>query len=458
MKKYILSSMILGASLFVISSLKADAEESVVSYLESMINQCDEVFVETQESYTEALAAIGSLQDDIITCEATLIATEQSLESYQEVLAGVEDLGPVTKIAAGGLHTVILLENGSVWAAGNNNNGQLGTGDQFERTAFTQMVTDPSDIFIDIAAGDLYTAVLKSDGTVWATGDNGSGQLGIGTSGDFRITLTEMIDSNNSDIIAIAASYRTIVLKSNGTVWGTGDNWSGSLGIGTSGDTRTTLTAMTDFNSSVAAIATGFEHTIVLKNDGTVWATGDNNDGQLGIGSFDQQITLTAMTDFNSSITALAAGGFYSLVLKNDGTVWATGANDFGQLGIGTLDPQLTLTAMTDFNSSITALAAGFYHSLVLKSDGTVWATGRNENGQLGIGSTNPQPILTAMTENNSAVSAIAGGDRHSVVLKNNGRVWATGYNLSGQLARGLNSTDLPEATTLGVTERSIQP
>ena len=460
MKKYILSSMLFGTSLFFATQLKADAEESVVSYLESMINQCDEVFVETQESYTEALAAIGSLQNDIITCEATLIATEQSLQSYQDDLAGAEDLGPITKIAARDFHTVILLENGSVWAAGLNDNGQLGTGDLFDRTAFTRMVTEPSDIFIDIAAGYEFSLALKNDGTVWATGANESGQLGIGPDGP-QLTLTAMTDFNSSVTAIAAGGYHSLALKNDGTVWATGRYNDGQLGIGTPFDQQLTLTAMTDFNSDITALAAGEAFSLVLKKDGTVWATGYNSNGQLGIGSIDTQLTLTAMTDFNSSITAIAAGWNHSIVLKNNGTVWATGDNSSGQLGIGTLDQQLTLTVMTDFNSDITALAAAGDVSLVLKNDGTVWATGKNNSGQLGIGTSgfgNVREILTAMTTNNSSVTAIAAGGNHSIVLKNNGTALTTGDNSSGILARGLDSNAISQATTLGLTARAVQP
>jgi alpha-tubulin suppressor-like RCC1 family protein len=470
MKKYILSSMLLGTSLFFTMQLKADdAETLVVSFLETMISQCDEVLVETQESYAETMAIVGSLQDDLITCESILDITEQSLQSYQEILAEIEDFGPVTKIAAGDSHTIILLENGSVWAAGYNNYGQLGTGDTFQRTAFTQMATDPAATFIDIAAAGNYSLALKNDGTVWATGYNNYGQLGIGTSGtgESRATLTQMTD-NNSDITAIAAGQsHSLVLKNDGTVWATGYNNYGQLGIGTSGtgENRATLTQMTSSNSSVTAITAGLYHSLVLKNDGTVWGTGYNWYGQLGIGTSgtgENRVTLTQMTDFNSSVTAIAAGQSHSLVLKNDGTVWATGSNLYGQLGIGTSgDNKTILTHMTDFNSSVTAIKAGAYHSLVLKNDGTAWTTGYNNRGQLGIGTSGAganKTILTPMTDFNSSVTAIAAGAYHSVALKDNGSVWTTGYNYYSQLSRGLDSTNLPQATTLGLTARAVQP
>ena len=371
-------------------------EFSTIGSLMDELDACDTGVATTQDAILSLDLTIGSLIDDLIECGSLVDVTE---ESIQEVLIELEPVLPVLKIATGLDHSVILLENGSVWAAGKNEWGQLGTGNTFTRWTFSPMIIDPAALFIDIAAGDQHSLVLKNDGTVWATGRNIVGQLGIGTSGDFTVTLTEMTDFNNN-ITAIAAggSY-SLVLKNDGTVWGTGGNTVGQLGVGTSGDFRVTLTEMTDFNNDIAAIAAGSNHSLVLKSDGTVWATGYNSEGQLGIGtSGDFRVTLTEMTDFNSSVTALSGGSNHSLVLKNDGTVWATGYNSSGQLGIGSTTQQLTLTAMTLNNSSITALA-GSDSSLVLKNDGTVWATGYNGSGQLARGFVNNSNTTLAPTK-----------------------------------------------------------
>ena len=430
-------------------------EFSTIGSLMDELDLCDAGVAVTQDAIVSLDLTIGSLIDDLFLCGSLVDATE---ESIQETLAALETVLPVSKIAAGSLHTVILLENGSVWASGFNGNGQLGTGNTFDRTAFTRMVTDPSDIFIDIAAGSNHSLALKNDGTVWATGNNGSGQLGIG-SNDSQTTLIAMTESNNNNITALAAGENhSLVLKNDGTVWGTGLNDDGQLGTATN-DAHLTLIPMGDpfgvtFND-ISALAAGGNHSLVLKNDGTVYGTGANGSGQLGIGPQGSQFVLTPMTDFNSSITALATSGNHSLVLKTDGTVWTTGDNANGQLGIGTSgDFRLTLTEMTNFNSSVTALAAGGNHSLVLKSDGTVYASGLNSNGQLGDGTNVSKNVLTAMTTDNSNIAAISAGGSHAAVLKSDGTVWVTGSNAAGQLARGLDPAALSQANTLAPTKR----
>lgn len=221
-------------------------------------------------------------------------------------------------------------------------------------------------------------ALLKN-GTAWATGYNNFGQLGIGTSGAGTDTsvLTLMATETNSNIIAIAAgTYHTLVLRSDGKVWATGSNSSGALGNGpvVSGN-KSVLTEMTTTtNSNIVAIAAG-EHSVVLRNDGTVWATGLNGDGQIGIGT--QSAGLRILTKMigadNANIKAISAKGRFSVVLKSDGTVYATGLNTAGQLGVGSgFTRKLILSAMTDNNANISAISAGNNTTMALKPDGIV--------------------------------------------------------------------------------------
>lgn len=130
----------------------------------------------------------------------------------------------------------------------------------------------------------------------------------------------------------------------------------------------------------VTAIAAGGEHSVFLKADGTVWATGRNNYGQLGNNSTTDRTTLVQVL---SGAAAIATGSSHSLFLKTDGTVWATGRNTYGQLGDGTTTSRSTPVQVL---SGVKAIAASEGHSLFLKIDGTVWATGKNGGGQLGDG------------------------------------------------------------------------
>src|SRR5208283_2048370 len=148
-----------------------------------------------------------------------------------------------------------------------------------------------------------------------------------------------------------------------------------------------------------------------------------------------------------SNVTAIAAGTSDSFFLKSDGSLWAMGLNTYGQLGDGYTDNGNYFTNDLPEQivaSNVTAIAAGYYHSLFLKSDGSLWAMGYNNDGQLGDGTLNntnrPEQIVA------SGVTAIAAGLQHSLFLKSDGSLWAMGDNEWGQLGDGTyNNTNRPE-------------
>ncbi|WP_285442674.1 carboxypeptidase regulatory-like domain-containing protein [Candidatus Brocadia sp. AMX2] len=136
-----------------------------------------------------------------------------------------------------------------------------------------------------------------------------------------------------------------------------------------------------------------------------------------------------------SDVAALAGGRFHSLALKSDGTVWAWGQNDSGQLGNGTAGNS-TVPGQVKNLSNVIAIERGRSHSLAAKSDGTVWGWGDNSYGQLGNGATSNSTV-PVQVKNLSDVAVIGGGGFHSLGLKSEGTVWAWGRNNSGQLGDG---------------------
>ncbi|KAA9345757.1 T9SS type A sorting domain-containing protein [Adhaeribacter soli] len=288
-----------------------------------------------------------------------------------------------------------------------------------------------------IAAGSGHTIYVCNNKVPVATGNNGSGQFGVGPTPN--TTSTPITVSGISNVIAAAASDDfTLYLKGDGTVWGTGRNLDGQLGDGTTTNRKTLAQVST--LTGVVAISAGLSHSLFLKNDGTVWACGDNGNGALGDGTTTDKTTPFQIPSL-SGITAIAAGGLHSLFLKNDGTVWACGSNIYGELGDGTTVKRRTPVQVTSL-SGITAISASpgsvgiLTHSLFLKSNGTVWGCGTNSNGQLGDGSTT-QRNTPVQVSGLTGIIKINAGRQHSLFLKNNGNAWAVGNNASGQLGDG---------------------
>ena len=358
--------------------------------------------------------------------------------------AGAGYLTGITAIAAHYLHNLALKSDGTVWAWGSNYFGQLGDGTttdsstpvQVEGPAGAGYLTD----ITAIAAGCNHSLALKSDGTVWAWGYNHYGQLGDGTTTDSSTPVQVEGPAGAgylTGITAIAAGdSHSLALKSDGTVWAWGDNYYDELGDGTPEYSEVSYMspvpmqvvgpAGAGYLTGITAIAAGYKNNLALKSDGTVWAWGSNYFGQLGDGtttdsSAPVQVKGPAGAGYLTGITAIASDGGHCLALKSDGTVWAWGDNYYDELGDGTTTNRSTPVqvegpAGAGYLTGITAIAAGGVHSMALKPDGTVWGWGLNDYGQLGDGTTtnSPTPVQVSGL---FAVIGIAAGDHYCLAL-----------------------------------------
>ncbi|MGE5841764.1 MAG: hypothetical protein ACM335_05770, partial [Deltaproteobacteria bacterium] len=244
---------------------------------------------------------------------------------------------------------------------------------------------------VAIAAGYGHSLALKKDGTLWAWGDNSSGQLGNGTTENHNIP-TRVADL--TEVIAIAAGqYHNLALKKDGTLWAWGANGDGQLGDG-SFHTRTRPVQVSGL-SHIVSVAAGGYHGLAVQRDQRVWAWGRNWNGQVGDFAYDL-VTNPVLVEGLSGVVFVAAGASYSLALKSNGTVWAWGENTRGQLGNSAFQSSRTPVQVSDLVGVI-GLAAGVNHSLALRNDGTVWAWGENGSGQLGDGTFGSQnaPVQT---------------------------------------------------------------
>jgi alpha-tubulin suppressor-like RCC1 family protein len=383
------------------------------------------------------------------------------------VTDGVPHITPVqvgtdtdwTAISAGHLHTLAVKRSGSLWAWGGNSSGQLGDGTITDRNIPIQLTT-PSEInnIVAVTAGALHSLALKANGEIHAWGANDSGQLGDGTTVGSYYPFQVGSDVTSWVGVEPGGDF-TVARRSNGTLWTWGGNTGGQLGDNTFTDRL--VPAVVGTASNWISQASGWNHTVALQADGTLWTWGDNTSGQLGDGTgvnnpTPKPITATQPASAANNWTAVAAGDFHTLALRADGTLWAWGDNSSGQLGDGTvvnrsIPRQVVTKNPGSFDNNWIAIAAGGSHSLGLQADGTLWAWGDNSSGQLGdasfgtsVGIPNQVVNFTPPTPAfNSSWVAIAAGLGHSLALQANGTLWAWGSNLSGQLGNG-NATDQP--------------
>lgn len=308
---------------------------------------------------------------------------------------------------------------------------------------------------IALATGDTFSLALRSDGTVLAWGWNRYGQLGNGNTSEISSNEPAPVRGLTGVKAVAAGSDFGMALKNDGTVWAWGDNHYGQLGNG--GNTDSTVPVRVNGLSGVIAIAVGSIHSMALRADGTVWVWGNNTYGQLGDDDLDsyEPIQIANLT----GMVAIAAGCNHNLALKRDGTVWSWGWNFTGQLGHSYREDaefdEFAPPKQVAGIEGVVAVSAGGSHSLAIKKDGTVWSWGNNGFGQLGYQTNGIVSAFPNRIAGLGNIVAIAAGDEQSAALKSDGTVLVWGSNREGQLANNSSKESclpLPVNGLSGVT------
>lgn len=370
-----------------------------------------------------------------------------------------EYLSNIADISAGLLHLVALGRDGTLWAWGYNGYGQLGDGTTFASTTAVQV--DPAGGWARIGTGYNTSFGIRDDGAMWAWGKDDVGQLGEGGNIPARSTAVPVAGGIDTWGFVTAGPNHTVSLRGDGSLWSWGLNHVGQLGLGYSSK-KIVPTAVGSFGDWTQIVG-GYNHTLAVRIGHTLWAWGSNQSFQLGDGtSLSRELPAQVGSDIDWS--KVGAGPNHSLATKLDGSLWGWGSNTNGQLGLGDfsnrLNPAKVCSAHNGFNctaylADVTAASGGTVHSAALLSDGTVWTFGSNQLGQLGNGAlmdptvrsnlpvqvcedfdTGGGTCITPLTN----VVAIAAGSYHTVALKSDGTVWGWGYNSNGQLADGTST------------------
>ena len=260
---------------------------------------------------------------------------------------------------------------------------------------------------------------MKNDGTLWATGFNAYGRLGVGD----KVPSGSSLDSYTSTLVEVTSDVKemrgganhTLILKNDDTLWGVGANHYGQLGVG---DTENRNTFVKIANN-VKDISVGAHHSLFLENNGTLWATGSNGSGQLGNGQSGRNVHENTPIEVTSNVKEMRTGAHHTLILKNDDTVWTMGSNYFGALGLGDNTDRLYPVEVVEIASDIKDMAAGGGHTIILKNDDTIWTAGWNSGGQLGLGETDDRDTCTQ----------IILYDEQNIILNPVYRSWHYGYN-----------------------------
>lgn len=327
-------------------------------------------------------------------------------------------------VAVGSNHTLVVDANGTVWAWGDNSYGQLGDGTT--TASYTPVRVDDISNVIAVAAGSNHSVALTSDGQVYTWGTNSNGELGNGT---YEGSNSPVLVDDISGIAAIAAgSNHTLALSNGGAVYAWGYNGNGEVGD----DTFSNQTSPAYVLSSASAIAAGSNHSVAIVDE-MVYAWGYNSDGELGLDDSDNR-GAPVLNENYSGFIAIAAGGWHTVALADNGTVWTWGYNGEGQLGNGSYDSQYT-PVEADIGG-VELLGAGYRHTLAI-SGSSLYGWGYNSNGELG---NSDYSSTVTPVEIMGDVMAVGRGNYYAyrtVVVRNDGTVWASGDNENGEIGNG---------------------
>jgi alpha-tubulin suppressor-like RCC1 family protein len=341
-----------------------------------------------------------------------------------------------------------LIKNGELWGTGSNFVGQLGLDNNNANVDVLTRINIPDGKTARyISAGGAHTIVLMQDGSIYGTGSNNFGQLGLGDAigGVSVLTRINIPDGKTARYISVGSSpfeAHTIVLMQDGSIYGTGRNLEGQLGLVNVivGGSVNVLTLINIPDGKTARyISAGGSHTIVLMQDGSIYGTGRNLEGQLGLDNNNANVSVLTPINIPDGKTAryISAGGVHTIVLMQDGSIYGTGSNLEGQLGLDNAVNVLTLINIPD-GKTARYISAGGFHTIVLMQDGSIYGTGRKLEGQLGLDNNNAVNVLTLINiPDGKTARYISAGGSHTIVLMQDGSIYGTGSNNFGQLGLG---------------------
>ena len=272
--------------------------------------------------------------------------------------------------------------------------------------------------------------------TGWNTQSDGGG-----TSYQIGDVFTVYADSNLFAMWAVApvmvwemvsaGQVHSLAIRDDGSLWAWGSNTTGTIGLGKISTPIPTPTRVgTDNNWT--SVSAGGVHSLAIRDDGSLWAWGWNIDGSTGLGT-DTGNTLTpTRVGTENNWVSVSAGGVHSLAIRNDGSLWAWGANFRGATGLGTSTGNTPVPTRVGTDYNWVSISAGNWHSLAVRDDGSLWAWGYNWFGVTGLGTTTGNTLVPTRVGTDYNWVSVSAGTFHSLALRDDESLWAWGGTRSG--------------------------
>ncbi|MCL2046169.1 MAG: stalk domain-containing protein [Oscillospiraceae bacterium] len=295
-------------------------------------------------------------------------------ESYEIPFIPTKIMDSVRFVSAGVVHSHAIAEDGSLWAWGLNISNLLGDGTDISRFSPVWIMDDVTSV----SAGPIHSLAVKTDGSLWAWGSY------VPILSEVEAYTNSFVPTMIMDDVAsaVAGGSCSFVIKTDGSLWSWGRRNEGMLGDGTAYDRFEPVRSVPiKIMDNVVSVHAGLEYSIyAIKTDGSLWAWGNNDFGQLGDGTTTSSNSPIKIMD---NVSTVSSGAAFTMAVKTDGSLWAWGNNNQGQLGDGTTTNRLSPVWIMN---SVASVSCGGSHALAVKTDGSLWAWGSNDNGILGDG------------------------------------------------------------------------
>jgi alpha-tubulin suppressor-like RCC1 family protein len=377
-----------------------------------------------------------------------VIATSTADTSVRAI-ATIRVLGVWTSVATGGHHTVAVKSDGTLWAWGNNYYGQLGDGTTIDRSEPVQ-VGDDTD-WVSVSAGANHTLALKgvnsAGRSLYAWGSNSHGQLGDNTFTDRNAPVQIQINTVNEWVSVSARGNHTVAIKFGGTLWAWGENTYGQVGNGGGAVQPVPAQIIVGGQNGTpltwATVAAGTDHTLAIATDESLWAWGRNDAGQLGVSDTDDRL-VPARVGSASDWLDVDGGGAHSVGIRRvgdsstAGSLWAWGDNSEAQLGNDSGTPSW-VPIQVGTETTWKRVIAGEFHVFAVNAEQALWGWGRNARGELGIAQNVAGKEEAPVRVGNVSLqwAAADSGSAHTVMVTADGRLFVSGLNLYGEIGNG---------------------
>jgi len=321
--------------------------------------------------------------------------TTTNRSSFVSTAAGA---GLNWKQVSGGSAVAAIKSDGTLWTWGYNGSGHLGTGNQTNRSSpgttagggvDWKQVSMGSDQYYGIGQA----AAVKTDGTLWTWGNNTRGQLGTGNTTSRSSPGTTVGGGTNWKQVSVgvhgAVSSNMAAVKTDGTLWTWGSNNSRSLGAGTSdaATSRSSPGTVAGGGTNWSQVSCGRQYMGAVKTDGTLWMWGLGGAGRLGNDQYADRSSPGTTSGGGTNWKQVSCGYSSTAAIKFDGTLWTWGSRSNGQLGDGyTTTSKLSPEGIAGGGTNWKQVSSRTNFMAAVKTDGTLWTWGRNTNGNLGVG------------------------------------------------------------------------